>query len=224
MVELLRFGSNTRSKNTSFAGNSEPPLRPAPTPVRITRSCGHRRHVDGRTGLAGASHAATSSRSIGSSSPVPVLLTRLDTCHITEHRLIGDSLRARVEARWHFLQCLLRPPRNQAPAHRDQLARAFGRCPHDIDRVRRRDVVVALQIASGAVREFVQVVDFMRGAAFADRTFTRLTRGAMPLRNRTCPRSVCGSRTAKCCSRRTLPRQTAAARCGGSYRSPSMPR
>jgi hypothetical protein len=143
---------------------------------------------------------------------------------VTEHRLCGDSLRSRVKARWQFLQCLIPPPGNEPPAHGDQLARAFGRGPHDIDRVSRRDVVVGLQVASGAIREFVQVVDFVRGAAFADRTFTPLTRGAMPLRNRTCARSVCGSRTAKCCSRRTLPRQTAAARCGESYRSPSTPR
>src|SRR5258708_7034 len=51
----------------------------------------------------------------------------------------------------------------------------------------------------------------MRGAAFLDRPFTSVTRGVVPLRNRACPRSVCDSRTAKCCSRRTLSRHAAAA-------------
>jgi hypothetical protein len=105
-----------------------------------------------------------------------------------------------------------------------QLGGAVGGRPHNFRWVRRRDVVVGPQIASRAVREFIQILDFMRGAAFADRPFTCLTRGVVRLRNRPFPRSVCGSRTAKCCSRRTLPRHAAAAQCGGSCRSPSMAR
>jgi hypothetical protein len=78
---------------------------------------------------------------------------------ISEHGLIGNALGARVEACRQLLEGLFPPPRNKPPAHRYQLGRAVGGWPHDLYRVSRRNIVVGLQIASGAVREFVQILN-----------------------------------------------------------------
>src|SRR5215468_10617494 len=65
---------------------------------------------------------------------------------ITEHGFGGDRLRPRIEACRQLLQRLFPPPWNEAPAHGDEFGcGACGR-PHDIDRVRRRNVVVGLEI------------------------------------------------------------------------------
>src|SRR6267378_4996546 len=82
---------------------------------------------------------------------------------IPEHRLVGNSLRSCVEARRQLLQGLLPPPWNEPPAHRDELDPASGCGSHDFYRVGRGDVVVGLQIASRAVREFVQVLNVVPG-------------------------------------------------------------
>src|SRR5258707_2749612 len=84
---------------------------------------------------------------------------------IPEHRLVGNSLRSCVEARRQLLQGLLPPPWNEPPAHRDELDPASGCGSHDFYRVGRSDVVVGLQIASRAVREFVQILDFIPSVA-----------------------------------------------------------
>src|SRR5260370_24134449 len=78
---------------------------------------------------------------------------------IPEHRLVGNSLRSCVEARRQLLQGLFPPPWNEPPAHRDELDPASGYGSHDFYRVGRGDVVVSLQIARRAVREFVQILD-----------------------------------------------------------------
>ncbi len=85
---------------------------------------------------------------------------------ISEHGLIGNALGARVEACRQLLEGLFPPPRNKPPAHRYQLGRAVGGWPHDLYRVSRRNVVVGLQIPSGAVREFVQI--FLRDHDLAE--------------------------------------------------------
>jgi hypothetical protein len=43
-------------------------------------------------------------------------------------------------------------PRNQAPAHRHELGSTTISKPHHLDSIGRGDVVVGLQIASGALR------------------------------------------------------------------------
>jgi hypothetical protein len=67
----------------------------------------------------------------------------------------------RFEAGWHLLQGLLPPPRNEPPAHREEFGGAAGGRRHDLDGVRRRDIVVGLQIAGRAVREIVQILDII---------------------------------------------------------------
>jgi hypothetical protein len=64
-----------------------------------------------------------------------------------------------------MLQGFFPPPWNEARAHGDQLARTFCRWPNDINRGRRRDVVVRLQGTGGAVREFLQVLNVAPGVA-----------------------------------------------------------
>jgi len=84
---------------------------------------------------------------------------------ISEHGLIGNALGACVEACRQLLEGLFPPPRNKPPAHRYQLGRAVGGWPHDLYRVSRRNVVVGLQIPSGAVREFVQILNVVPSVA-----------------------------------------------------------
>jgi hypothetical protein len=88
---------------------------------------------------------------------------------ISEHGLIGNALGAREACR-QLLEGLFPPPRNKPPAHRYQLGRAVGGWPHDLYRVSRRNVVVGLQIASGAVREFVQILGKPKWRWFVQQT------------------------------------------------------
>ena len=78
---------------------------------------------------------------------------------VAEHGPVNDGLGAGVEACRQLFQRLVPPIGNEPPAHGHKLGGAAISRPHDIDSVRRRDVVVRLQIASGA-REAVEVADF----------------------------------------------------------------
>jgi hypothetical protein len=69
---------------------------------------------------------------------------------VTEHGLVGDVLRSRVEARRHFFQRLFPPIGNEPPAHRHKfVAASFGRL-HDLNGISWRNVVVRLQIPGSA--------------------------------------------------------------------------
>jgi hypothetical protein len=79
---------------------------------------------------------------------------------VAEHRPVDDGLGAGVEGRRQLLHRLVPPVGNEPPAHRHKLGGAAIATLHHIDGVRRRDVVVGLQIASCS-REVVEVADFL---------------------------------------------------------------
>jgi len=88
---------------------------------------------------------------------------------VPEHRLGGDAFRSRIEGRRQLHQGLSPPVRNETPAHWHQFRGATIGELHDINGIGWSDVVVRLQIASGA-REAVQVVDFAPRVALGEAT------------------------------------------------------
>src|ERR1700730_108803 len=78
---------------------------------------------------------------------------------IAEHWFVGDAFRASVEGRRQLLQRLFAPVRNETPAHWHQFRGTTIGELHDISGIGWSDVVVGLQISSGA-REAVEIVDF----------------------------------------------------------------
>jgi hypothetical protein len=68
-----------------------------------------------------------------------------------KHRLLGYRVRARVEGGGEFLERLLPPRRNEAPARGDDFRAAIPRAD-DVDRRRRADVVAGLEIGAGSAR------------------------------------------------------------------------
>ena len=88
---------------------------------------------------------------------------------IAGHWFVGDAFRASVEGRRQLLQRLFPSVRNETPAHWHQFRGATIGELHDINGIGWSDVVVRLQIASGA-REAVQVVDFAPRVALGEAT------------------------------------------------------
>jgi len=86
---------------------------------------------------------------------------------IAEHGLVGVALGAGVERRRQLLQRFFPPVRNEPPPHGHQLSGAVRGGPHDLDCVGRGDVVVRLQIASGA-REIIKLLDFAPRVALSE--------------------------------------------------------
>jgi hypothetical protein len=78
---------------------------------------------------------------------------------VPEHGLARDAFGSRIEGRRQLRHRLFPPVGNETPAHRHQFHGATIGELDDIDGVGGSDVVVGLQIASGA-REAVQLVDF----------------------------------------------------------------
>src|ERR1700730_10440380 len=86
---------------------------------------------------------------------------------VAKHGFAGNALRWRVEGRRQLFQGLFPPVRNETPAHWRQFRGATIGELHDIDRIGWSDVVVRLQISSGA-REVVEIMDFAPRVALGE--------------------------------------------------------